>query len=64
MDPRPEPVLVRGRTIQVRRGYGLTIDRAAADAIDQVLAGCASSDMMVLAPGTSPSIPATLQSSP
>ena len=47
------------RTIQVRREYGLTIDRAEADAIDRVLAGCASSDMIVLAPGTSPSAPAT-----
>ena len=41
--------------MQVRREYGLTIDRAEADAIDRVLAGCASSDMVVLAPGTSPS---------
>ena len=32
------------RTILVRREYGLTIDRAEADAIDRVLAGCASSD--------------------
>ena len=47
------------RTMQVRREYGLTIDRAEADAIDRVLAGCASSDMIVLAPGTSPSAPAT-----
>ena len=47
------------RTIQVRREYGLTIDRAEADAIDRVLTGCASSDMIVLAPGTSPSAPAT-----
>ena len=47
------------RTIQVRREYGLTIDRAEADATDRVLAGCASSDMIVLAPGTSPFAPAT-----
>ena len=47
------------RTIQVRREYGLTIDRAEADAIDRVLPGCASSDMIVLVPGTSPSAPAT-----
>ena len=51
MAPQAEPVLVRGRTIQVRREYGLTIDRAEADAIDRVLAGCTSSDMIVLAPG-------------
>ena len=47
------------RTIQVRREYGLTIDRAGADAMDIVLTGCASSDMMVLASGNSPSTPAT-----
>ena len=32
------------RTIQVRLEYGLTIDRAEADAIDRVLAGCESTD--------------------
>ena len=36
------------RTIQVRREYGLTIDRAEADAIDQVLEGCESTEMVVL----------------
>ena len=40
-------------TLQVRREYGLTIDRAEADAIDRVLAGCESTDMIVLAPGAS-----------
>ena len=38
------------RTVQVRREYGLTIDRAEAQAIDGVLAGCQSTDMVVLAP--------------
>ena len=38
------------RTVEVRREYGLTIDRAEADAIDRVLAGCESADMVVLAP--------------
>ena len=41
------------RTLQVRREYGLTIDRAEADAADRILAGCQSIEMVVLAPGTS-----------
>ena len=41
------------RTLQVRREYGLTIDRAEADAVDWILAECESTDMVVLAPGTS-----------
>ena len=41
------------RTLQVRRQYGLTIDPAEADAVDRILAGCQSTDMVVLAPGTS-----------
>ena len=39
------------RVIQVRREYGLTINRAEAEAIDGVLAGCESTQMVVLAPG-------------
>ena len=41
------------RTLQVRREYGLTIDRAEADAVDRILAGCQSTEMVVLVPGTS-----------
>ena len=41
------------RTLQVRRQYGLTIDRAEADAVDRILAGCQSTDIVVLAPRTS-----------
>ena len=41
------------RTLQVRREYGLTIDRTEADAADRILAGCQSIEMVVLAPGTS-----------
>ena len=55
------------RTVQVRREYGLTIDRAEADAIDRVLAGCESTDMVVLALGgaaTTPAAPATSTPSP
>ena len=51
------------RTIQVRQEYGLTIDQAEADAIDRVLAGCDSTEMIILAPGRrieqpAPTIPA------
>ncbi len=41
------------RTIQVRQEYELTIDYAEADAIDRVLAGCDSTEMVVMAPGAS-----------
>ncbi len=41
------------RTLQVRREYGLTIDRAEADAVDRILAGCQSTEMVVLVPGSS-----------
>ena len=41
------------RTIQVRVKYALTIDRAEAEAVDRVLAGCESTAMIVLEPGTS-----------
>ena len=47
------------RTIQVRREYGLTIDRAEADAIERVLAGCESTEMLVPAPGASATAAAT-----
>ena len=41
------------RVVEVRREYGLTIDRAEADAIDGVLAGCESTEMVVLELGRS-----------
>ena len=47
------------RTLQVRREYGLTIDRAEANAVDRILAGCQSTEMVVLAPGTSTTATAT-----
>ena len=58
------------RTLQVRREYGLTIDRAEADAVDRILAGCPSTEMVVLAPGGSTTatptraVPATPSSGP
>ena len=36
------------RTLEVRRKYGLSIDRREADAIESTLAGCASTEMVVL----------------
>ena len=41
------------RVIQVRQQYALTIDRSEAEAIDRVLAGCASTGMVILDPGES-----------
>ena len=45
------------RVLQVKLEYRLTIDQPEADAIDQVLDGCQSIEMIVLDPGTS--LPAT-----
>ena len=36
------------RVIRVRQEYGLTIDRAEADALDTVLSGCSSVDMVIV----------------
>ena len=54
------------RVVQVRREYGLTIDRAEADAIDRIQAGCESTSLVVLAPGasTTPTAPATATPAP
>ena len=41
------------RIVQVRQKYGLTIDRNEAKAIDDVLAGCHSTKMVVLSKGAS-----------
>ena len=38
------------RTVEVRREYGLTIDQIEADAVARVLAGCASTTMVILEP--------------
>ncbi len=43
------------RVIAVRQGYGLTIDRREADALDRVLAGCATTDLVVFGRGSTPS---------
>ena len=52
------------RTVQVRREYGLTIDRAEADAVDRILAGCQSTEMVMLAPGASAPSTRTAQTTP
>ena len=39
------------RVVRVRQEYGLTIDPAEAQAIDQVLAGCTSTELVIVAPG-------------
>ena len=54
------------RIVRVRREYGLTTDRTEAAAIDRVLAGCESTEMVMLAPGasTTPTAPATSTPAP
>ena len=47
------------RVVQVRRKYQLTIDQAEAEAIDRVLAGCESTEMVILAQGPATSAAAT-----
>ena len=47
------------RVVQVRLKYGLTIDRAETEAIDQVLAGCETTEMIFLAQGAPTSTPPT-----
>ena len=42
------------RIIAVRQQYGLTIDRREADALDQVLSGCTSTEMVMFARGAVP----------
>ena len=42
------------RVVAVRQRYGLTVDRREADALDQVLAGCASTELITFARGAVP----------
>ena len=48
------------RVIAVRERYGLTIDRREADALDQLLAGCTSTELITFARGE---VPATAAAS-
>ena len=50
------------RVIAVRQRYGLTIDQREADALDDVLAGCTSTDLIVFARGEVPPPVATASS--
>ena len=43
-----------GRVIAVRQRYGLTIDRKEADALEQVLAGCVSTELIMFDPVATP----------
>ena len=52
-------MVVRRITPQVRREYGLTTDRARADAAERVLSGSQSNKIRVLVPRTPPSATAT-----
>ena len=47
------------RVIAVRQRYELTIDRREADALDQVLAGCSSTELITFARGEVPAAAAT-----
>ena len=47
------------RVVQVRRKYQLTIDQAEVEAIDRVLAGCESTEMVFLAQEASTTTAAT-----
>ena len=49
--PRRNACWFVNRTLEVRRKYGLSIDRREAVAIERRLAGCASTEMVVLACG-------------
>ena len=50
------------RTLEVRRKYRLTIDRAEAEAVESVLSQCGATEMVVVACGTA--MPATRPASP
>ena len=52
------------RVIAVRQRYELTIDRREADALDQVLAGCASTELITFARGEVPTTAAPATSVP
>ena len=52
------------RVIAVRQRYGLTIDQREADALDRVLAGCASTELIVFARGAVPAATASVATVP
>ena len=52
------------RVVGVRQRYGLTIDQREADALDQVLAGCASTELITFARGAVPTTAAPRHNGP
>ena len=46
------------RVVSVRQKYGLSIDAREAAALDAVLAGCASTELVIYTPGAEPTAPA------
>ena len=46
------------RVVAVRQRYGLTVDRREANALDEVLAGCTRTDLIVLGRGETPTVTA------
>ena len=57
--PRLNACWFAARTLEVRRKYGLTIDRAEADAVEGILPQCGSTDMVVVECGTAAVAPVT-----
>ena len=51
------------RIVAVRQKYALTIDAREAAALDAVLAGCASTDLVIYAPSAEPTVPEAQPSS-
>ena len=52
------------RVVSVRKRYGLTVDQREADALDQVLAGCGSTELITFARGAVPTTAAPTGSVP
>ena len=52
------------RVVTVRQRYGLTIDQREADALDRVLSGCASTELITFARGAVPTTAAPRVSAP
>ena len=57
--PRLNACWFAARTLEVRRKYGLTIDRAEADAVEGILSRCGSTDMVAVECGSAAVAPVT-----
>jgi len=63
--PQKNQCWFAGRVVEVRRKYRLTIDRHEANALERVLSGCASTELVFDGPALPPSsVPKTKPSSP